>query len=221
MGGPDSPPTRLEVSYTALSDENQQIASTTFQNSVLMFDDLHTQEGSVYNDEYMSILSADGCSGQYKCGTALYSLAIQALVSGKIFYNFVKCAGDGKCWCDAEGGSHKTFCDTDFDMFIKAPEEERGGKRWAPSHKVENGKIFSLAETVCEILNNKNHVRGAISHSSRKIQDKKIINDHRFYIRELGTITFLNLKMQAMRFSKGKHMGLHGYHNFLADPMIL
>ena len=92
-----------------------------------MFDDLHTQEGSVYNDVHMEILITDGCSGQYKCGTALYLLAMQALMSEKIFNHFVKCAGHGKCWCDAEGGSHKTLCDTTFDMFIKHQRKREEG----------------------------------------------------------------------------------------------
>ena len=221
LDGPDSAPTRLVTSYTALSDEKPQIAATTFQNSMLMFEDLRSREGSVYNHAHMVILITDGCSGQYKCGTALYLLAMQALMSGKMFYHFVKCAGHGKCRCDAEGGSHKTFCDTAFDRFVKTPEEERQGRRWAPSHKVEDGKICSLAKIVCEILNDKDHVQGAISHSARKKRNEnKLIQDRRFYIRERGTTEFLNLKMQAMEFGKGKHMGLRGYHNFVADPKI-
>jgi hypothetical protein len=57
----------------------------------------------------------------------LYILAMQALMSGKMFYHFVKCAGHGKCSCNAEGGSHKNFCDTTFDRFFKTPKEERQG----------------------------------------------------------------------------------------------
>jgi hypothetical protein len=41
-----------------------------------------------------------------------------------MFYHFVKCAGHGKCRCDAEGGCHKTFCDTAFDKFVMVPEQE-------------------------------------------------------------------------------------------------
>ena len=157
----------------------------------------------------MVIMIMDGCSGQYKCGTALYLLAMQALMSGKMFYRFVKCAGHGKCRCNAEGGSHKTFCDTAFDRFVKTPEEERQGSCWAPLHKVESGKICSLASTLCDILNDKDHVRGAISHSSRKKRnDNRLIHNCRVYIRDLGTTDFLNLKMKATGFGKGKHMGL-------------
>ena len=114
-----------------------------------MFEELRSQEGSVYDDAHMVILITDGCSGQYKCGTALYLLAMMAVTTGKMFYHFVKCAGHGKCRCDAEGGSHKSFLDTAFDRFVKTPEEDRQGNCWAPSHKVENGKICSLAKTVC------------------------------------------------------------------------
>ena len=103
-----------------------------------------------------------------KCSTALYLLAMQALMLGKMFYHFVKCARHGKCRRNAEGGAHKTFCDTAFDRFVKTPKEERQGSRWAPSHKVEIGKICSLASTLCDILNDEDHARVAISHSSRK-----------------------------------------------------
>jgi hypothetical protein len=107
--------------------------------------------------------------------------------NGKVMYHFVKCAGHGKCRCDAEGGCHKTFCDTAFDNFVTLPEQQVDGKRWAPSHKVESGSIVSLARIVCNILQDDDYVRGARSHSSRKKKEAgRLITDGIRYWKEHG-----------------------------------
>jgi hypothetical protein len=87
----------------------------------------------------MYIFITDGCAGQYKCGTALYLLSMLTQRTGTIIYRCIRCAGRGKCRCDAEGGCHKTFYDTAFDKFVKVPEQQMDGKRWAPSHRVQGG----------------------------------------------------------------------------------
>jgi hypothetical protein len=116
------------VSYSHLSDEKPQIAATTFQNTIDMLNDLK-ERGDLTNEEIkMIIFITDGCAGQYKCGTALYLLSMLAQRTGKVMYHFVKCAGHGKCRCDAEGGCHKTFCDTAFDKFVTVPEQHMDGK---------------------------------------------------------------------------------------------
>ena len=69
--------------------------------------------------------------------------------TGTIIYHFVNCTNQGKCRCDAEGGCHKTFCDTAFDKIVTVPEQHVDGKWWAPSHQ---GSIVSLASTVYNIL---------------------------------------------------------------------
>ncbi len=121
--------------------------------------------------------------------------------TGKAMYHFVKCAGHGKCRCDAEGGCHKTFCDTAFDKFLIVPEQRMNGKRWAPSHKVEGGSIISLASTVFNILQDDDYVQGARSHSSRKKKEAgRIITERRFILQEVGGAEFLPLKMDAVGF---------------------
>ncbi len=122
--GPNSGRTQKVISDAHLSDEKSQIAATTFVNTVQMLDDIH-QRGELEAKDYNTIIQiTDGCAGQYKCGTALYMLAMNAQQTGKLFYHFVKCAGHGKCQCDAEGGCHKTFCDTAFYKFVKVPKQE-------------------------------------------------------------------------------------------------
>jgi hypothetical protein len=107
---------------------------------------------------YRIIFITSSCAGKYKCGTALYLLTMLAQWTGKIIYHFTKCAGHGKCRCIAEGGCHKTFCDTAFDKFVTVPEQQVDGKRWAPLHKVKRGSIISLASTVFNILQDEDYV---------------------------------------------------------------
>jgi hypothetical protein len=68
-----------------------------------------------------------------------------------------------------------------------------------PSHKVQNGKLVSLAETVCRILNDKDYICGAISTSSRKKKNaSKLISERRFLLRKKGACdTMLGVKMEA------------------------
>ena len=130
-----------------------------------MLNDLK-EKGEVSNDNFSIIIFiTDGCAGQYKWGTSLYLLSMLAQRTGTIIYHFVECAGHGKCRCDAKGGCHKTFCDTAFDKFVTVP------KRWAPSHRVQEGSILSLTSTVYNILQDDDYVRGTRSHSSRKSKE--------------------------------------------------
>ena len=170
----------------------------------------------------MMLFITDGCAGQYKCGTALYLLSMLAQKTGTLTYHFVKCAGHGKCRCDAEGGCHKTFCDTAFDKFVSVPEQHVHGKQWTPSHKVQGGSIISLASIVYNILQDEDYVRGARSHSCRtKKEEQRVISEWRGILRLPGSAKFLTLKMGAKGFDKGKNMGLRAHHNFVADPEIV
>jgi len=149
----DADMSRRVVSCYHLSDEKPQIAATTFQNTIDMLEDLKKRGCEVSKDtSKMYIFVSDGCAGQYKCGMALYLLSMLAQRTGTIIYHYIMCAGHGKCRCDAEGGCHKTLCETAFDKFVKMPEQQVDDKRWAPSHRVQGGTIVSLASTVYNIL---------------------------------------------------------------------
>ena len=164
----DTNMSRQTLSYSHLSDKKPQIAATSFQNTIQMLNDLK-ERGNLSHDNFnMMVFITNSCSGQYKCGTALYLLTMLAQRMGKLMYHFIKCAGHGKCRCDAEGGCHKTVCDTVFDNFVTLPEQQVDGKHWAPSHEVESGSIVSLARIVCNILQDDDYVKGARRHSSRK-----------------------------------------------------
>jgi hypothetical protein len=97
------------ISYAHILDEKPQIAVTTFINTEQIFEDIHRRLELTANDYSLIIFITDGCTGQYKLGTAIFVLAMHAQASGKIFFQVVKCAGHGKCHCGVEGGSHKTF----------------------------------------------------------------------------------------------------------------
>jgi hypothetical protein len=184
---PNSALTKRVISYRHISDKKPQIAATTFANTEQMFEDIHRRQELTENDYFLIILITDGCEGQYKSGTAtaMFMLAMHAQATGKIFFQVVKCAGHGKCRCDAEGGCHKTCCDKFFDRHVITPEEATDGSRGVPSHKVQDGQLVSLAETVCRILNDKDYVHGALSKSNRKKKDaSKVISKGRFILRK-------------------------------------
>ena len=105
--------TQSVISYAHLLDNKLQIVVTTFINTKQVFEDIYQRQELTENDYTIIIFITNGCAGQYnyKSGTALFMLAMHAQSAGKIFFQVVKCAGHGRCRCDAEGGCHKTFCD--------------------------------------------------------------------------------------------------------------
>ncbi len=104
---------------------------------------------------------------------------------------------------------------------MKVPEQVQEGHRWAPPHKVQEGSILSLAEIVYSIFHDKDYLCGARSHSARAKRDRaRLISEQRFLLRKRGDCTILGMKMEAVSFGKGKHMGLRAHHNFVADPEI-
>ena len=79
--------TKKTLTYCVLSDENTQNASTTFQNLKLVLDDILVKQKEMsVNDLRYIIDICDGCSVQYKCGAALYSLTITATTRKCIFF---------------------------------------------------------------------------------------------------------------------------------------
>jgi hypothetical protein len=166
--GPNLACTRRVILYGHISDKKPQIAATKFVNTEQMFADIHHRLELTENDYFLIILITDGCAGQYKSGTAMFVLAMHAQATGKIFFQVVKCARHGKCCCDAECGCHKTFCDKFFDRHFITPEQATDGSCGIPSQKVKDGRLISLAKTVCRIQNDKDYVHGALNKSSRK-----------------------------------------------------
>ena len=95
--GPESGASRRVLSYIVLSADKPQIAATSFVNTQLMIEDIMLRKELNWNDPIFIILISDGCAGQYRSGTALYFLRMQAQSYGKIILHVVRCAGHGKC----------------------------------------------------------------------------------------------------------------------------
>ena len=221
FGGPESEPQTRTISYCCLSDEKPQIAATTLENTLMMLDDILKRKEVATDDINMLIDIVDGCPAQYKCYTALYTLSILAINTGKIIFQCVKCTGHGKCRCDGEGGCHKTFADKSFDKWVMLPEDEMKDCPWVPTHKVEDGKLLSLAEIVCGILQDDDYVRGARSHLKRKKKNEsKLISERRFLVRARGAAKYLHLKMTGHGFDNGPYMGIRAHSCFVADPEV-
>jgi len=222
FNGPESEPERRTISYCCLSDEKPQIAATTLENTMMMLHDIfETKKELTLDDINMIIDIVDGCPAQYKCFTALWTLSVIANHFGKIYFRCVKCTGHGKCRCDGEGGCHKTFADKSFDKWVMLPEDEKKDCPWVPAHKVEDGKLLSLAQIVCGILQDDDYVHCAKSHSARKKKDEnRLISERRFLVRLLGAAQFLHVKMTGHGFDTGPHMGIRAHSCFVADPEI-
>jgi hypothetical protein len=185
--GPNSALTRWVILNGHISDEKPQSAATIFVNTEQMFEDIHCRQELTEKDYFLIVLITDGGAGQYKCGTAMFVLAMHAQATGKIFFQVVKCAGHGKCHCDVEGGCHKTFCNKFVDRHVLTPKQATDGSRRVPSQKAQDGKLVSLAKTVCWILNDKDYVHGALSKSNRKKKDElKMISECRFILQKKG-----------------------------------
>ena len=83
--GKDKPASRKTISYGHLSDQKIQVAATTNANLYNLLDDIFAEDNLTMEDLEIIFDIVDGCSAQYKCGTALYLLACFAARHQKIY----------------------------------------------------------------------------------------------------------------------------------------
>ncbi len=212
------------LSYATLSDQKKQVAATTMANIFKVLDDIFSKDNLTMDDVQMIIDITDGCPAQYKCYTALWTLSVISKRTGKLYFRCVKCAGHGKCRCDAEGGKHKTRADRAFDNFVVLPETGIAGVHTVPTHRVENGALMSLAEVMFGILDDDEYRFGARTHQAQRARDEnRVISERRFLLRLLDEAKNMGVRMTAHEdfdFEDGQYMGLRAYHNFVADALI-
>ena len=81
-------PKMRTISYCHLSDEKAQISATTHENTIQMLDDIFDKRKEMEWDDLKMIIDiTNGCAAQYKCYTALYTLALIANSKERIFIN--------------------------------------------------------------------------------------------------------------------------------------
>ncbi len=85
FNGPNAALTQRVISYAHLPDDRPQIAVTTFINMEQMFEDIYRRHELTENAYTIVIFITDGCTGQYKSGTALFVLTMHAQSSGIFF----------------------------------------------------------------------------------------------------------------------------------------
>ena len=111
--------------------------------------------GMELSEGLLEILSdTDGCSAQYRCGTALFLLQKLAVELNIIYDRSIDVEGHGKRKIDGYTGSNKTTMTKAFCCNVEyQPENMKDVKKSFLLYQMSDGERTDLADICCKILN--------------------------------------------------------------------
>ena len=154
----------------------------------------------------------DGCAVQYRCGTVLHSLAHLTKSLLVIYTRCIQAPSHRNAKVDGEGGEIKGTCQRVYDRPALLPEDEKHRTTRLANHKVEDGKIISLAKRMYEILTSSWQKRLLAMNTHQKIKEQRI------HLREFGDRVGSLSKIKALGFAKEEGNKIFSCDCFQADP---
>ena len=186
----------IKVLYLHLSDDTTQDAAAVKCHIEHALDNLD-KRGEMPMEDLKHIFSiVDGCAVQYRCGTVMHFLAHLAKSQSAIYTRCIQAPSHGKAEVDGEGGEIKGTCQRVYDRPALLPEDEKHRTTRLANHKVEDGKIISLAKRMYEILTSSWQKRLLAMNTHQKIKEQRI------HLREFGDHVVSLSKMKAVKFAK-------------------
>ena len=165
-----------------LQDLKRQDARTSHNNTEVLIQKLQAEPFNLLPKEEDAVMyeQADGCSKQYKSGTALWSMSFLSKKYKIVINRMVTAPGHGKGMVDALAGFDKWFIRKHFCAVKGVGDHETANK--LESYTVdENGKTVSFAKRCRDLLSDHDHVFGA--KGVRKSRKREMIakTRERFY----------------------------------------
>ena len=134
----------------------------------------------------------DGCGKQYRCGTALFLMAVTANHFGIPIDRMISCPGHGKGPVDAENGVTKTFLKMYFRLIkIWGVNKCDEGEHYLSACMVDdNAKKVSFAESLVRLLKDPKRKDGRKSSSKKYAsrEEKRKLKDRDYVACHAGTL---------------------------------
>jgi len=175
------------VFHSHLSDESQQDAATTHAHMNELFDQLKAigelcTDITVWDD-------TDGCSKQYRCGTAMYLVSVLAAHFGIVIDRAIGAPEHGKDLVDGLNATDKVYLRKMMCM-VGTPEANDGKKRMAayakrdiePQTSEMGGAMQRAADTSSISVGRARHSMTALHASGAKkmslaVESKRLLSD--------------------------------------------
>jgi hypothetical protein len=208
--------------HSHFSDLSRQDARTTFSH--MNVEIKHYKERGILGDNGTVFDDTDGCSKQYRSGTALFLLTLLAVSHGVIIDRAVGAPGHGKDEVDGLNAVDKQFISKKMSQ-ATMPEENDSTQKINPEAMVENASK-SIAKEAARLCRNENRIHGVKSEGKYRKREESASMKQRFYWEDGEfeiTSSFDNLTMVCKPWYKPKdrkNNGISSMYNFRADPKL-
>ena len=165
-----------------LQDLKRQDARTSHNNTSILIEKLQANPFNLLPKEKDAVMyeQADGCSKQYKSGTALWSMSFLSRKYKIVINRMVTAPGHGKGTVDALAGFDKWFIRKHFCAVKGVGDNDTVNK--LESYTVdENGKTVSFAKRCADLLSDRDRVFGAKGHRKSQKRENIAKTRERFY----------------------------------------
>jgi hypothetical protein len=208
---------RMEF-HSHFSDNSKQDAATTHEHMDRLVN-LLLQRGVLKCGGWI-LDHTDGCAKQYRCGTALYLLALLAVSYGIVVDWAIGAPGHGKCEVDGANAVDKRFIETKMCL-IEAPDCEASSRRMS-AHAMAGEALTSFAAECARICSTRERSEGVKSEmKSKKREDSSRMKARFYHVEDQSLVRFGSVKMKAVGFqsSRGEtRNGISAMYNLRADP---
>ena len=207
--------------HSHLSDRLKQDASTTHAHMICLLNKM-AEKGEIQARKTTILEHSDGCSKQYRCGTALYLLSVLASQFGVMVDHMIGAPGHGKDVVDALNATTKKFLKEKMCMVSDVPgmdESERKMKAYSLSERENETTSFAReCLRLCAVKERKDGVKSSGKYAKRERTAK--ISDRHYYLQDSNDVRLGNLWMTAVGLptKEGTHSGLLARYNLRTDP---
>jgi hypothetical protein len=210
--------------HSHLSDMSKQDASSTHAHLICLLNKLcATGEIKAQGRKTTILDHSDGCSKQYRCGTALYLLSVLSSQFGVTVDRMIGAPGHGKDVVDALNATTKKYIKQKMRMISNPGNDEsldRKMKGYSLSEREAETTSFAReCLRLCSVRDRKDGVKSSAKYAKREKAAK--ISARHYYLQERHNVRLSNLRMTAVGLPKqGPHSGLLARYNLRTDPEL-
>lgn len=163
--------------------------------------------------------NTDGCTKQYRCGTACFLLSLLAFTHQIVIDRAIGAPGHGKDIVDGLNATDKQFLSYKMCK-IGLPEVNETDSRMSAASMVE-GTSFSLAEECARLCSDASRVTGVKSEGKyAKRENAATMKKRTYHVQDPNDVSYSGIKMKLEGFKKGKRNGISSMYNIRADPNL-
>jgi hypothetical protein len=204
--------------HSHLSDHSKQDAATTHAHMCVLLSKLR-DTGEVVTRTTTILDHLDGCSKQYRCGTAIYLLSVLSSQFGVTVDRMIGAPGHGKDVVDALNATTKKYIKQKMRM-VSNPGSDECCDRKMKVHSVSETEATSFAMEclrLCTLEERKDGVKSSSKYAKREQSAR--VSERLYYLQKRENVRLGQLKMATRGLPKGAaHSGLLARYNIRTDP---